>query len=133
MAHLSASTQTHFWQGSRCELHGGRHEGKRSDSEVRQHLVVARCARPEGCRPSGLCRVPEVEWHHRGLFPAPADRWHLGYADRSEVVFYIWPEKWILVGVVATWWQGEYGDLHRGWAMVVHSNALQPWHCSSNI
>jgi hypothetical protein len=25
------------------------------------------------------------------------------------------------------------GDLHRGCAVAVHSNALQPWQCSSNI
>ena len=56
----------------------GRGVIQKSDSTwLRQHLVVTRCARPEGWRPSGLCWVPEVEWHHRGLLPAPVDRWTL--------------------------------------------------------
>ena len=130
----SAPTQTPFRQACWCEWHVWRHEVQRSDWRVGQPLDITRNTRPEeGWKRSVFHGLSQTERHKVGLLSTPKDQQHPQHTGSSKVVLYIGPENWILVGSTASWRQREDGILHWANTVAVHSHALQPLPCSSDI
>lgn len=124
---------TPFSQARWCEWHG-RHKVQRSDWRGGQPLDITCSTCPEkGRKPLVLHQLSKPECHKEGLLSALKDQQHPRNTDRSKVVLYIRPEKWVMAGSTASWRQREDGLLHWANTVAINSHAFQPLPCPGDI
>jgi hypothetical protein len=103
---------------------------KESDSSWASPIVLVQKKNGDLC----FCRLQEtIQCQKVRLFPTAPDWRHSEHAGWRQIVLHSGPEEWLLAGGSASGQQGEDWVLDGSRAIAVHSYALWPLQCSSDV